>query len=103
MGDLGDSRHLGRRSGDEAFRKPRDLVRHDAPLGYLDASAAGELDRRAPGYAVEEAIRDRGVDAAIFDEKDIGAGAFGDLSAPVEHHRVGIALALSLVLGNGAG
>ena len=35
-------------------------------------------------------------------EEDVGAGRLGDLAAPVEHQRVGIALALGPVLLDGA-
>ena len=52
--------------------------------------------------AGEEAIGDRGVDLAVFDEEDVGAGAFGDAALPVEHHGVGIAALFGAVLGDGA-
>ena len=59
-------------------------------------------DYRLPGDAVEEAIGDGRVDLAVLDEEDVGAGAFGNAALPVEHHRVGIALALGAMLGDGA-
>src|SRR5262245_27197079 len=102
MRDLRDRRHFGGAAGDEAFREAVKLVRHDAPLDHLDAAPFGELDRGLPRDAVEKAVGDRGVDLAVLDEEDVGAGALGDAALPVEHHGVRIALALGLVLGDGA-
>ena len=61
-----------------------------------------QRDHRLTGDAVEEAVGDRRVDGAVAGEEDVGAGAFGHAALPVEHHRVGIALLLGLVLGDGA-
>src|SRR5207237_2983892 len=86
----------------EALGKPGEFFRHDAPFDYLEAALAREGDHRLPGDAVEKAVGNRRVDFAVVDEEDVGAGALGDAALPVEHHGVGIALALGDVLGNGA-
>ena len=58
----------------------------------------GQADDGAPRDAVEEAVRRRRVQHAVLDEEDVGARAFGDAAAPVEHQGVGIAHALGAVL-----
>ena len=42
------------------------------------------------------------MDHAAFGEENIGAGAFGHAALPIQHHGIGIALALGAVLGNRA-
>ncbi|MNC43257.1 hypothetical protein D3C75_921090 [compost metagenome] len=44
----------------------------------------------------------RGVQGAVLDEEDVGAGGFGHIAAPVQHHGVGIAALFSCRLGHGA-
>src|SRR3546814_13364325 len=66
---------------------------------HFDAALARKPDHRLPGQAVEEAVGRRRVEGAVLHEKRICAGAFGHLSAPVEHQRVVIAARLRLVLG----
>ena len=97
-----DRRHLGRGAGQEALLEVGQLFRHDRALDHLVAALLGELDDRLARDAVEEAIRRRRMDDAVLDEEDVGAGRLGDLAAPVEHQRVGIALPLRLVLGDRA-
>src|SRR5205823_13675669 len=96
--DLADRGDLGGRSGQEDLVGLAELLRHDRPLDDLDAALARQSDDGLPGEAVEEAIRRWGVQFAVDDEKDVGAGALGQLAAPVEHQRVVATLRLSLVL-----
>ncbi len=102
LGDLGDGRHLGGRARHEALREARQLVRHDDALDHLDAALAGKADHRLARDAIEEAVGRRRVDLAVLDEEDVGARALRHPAAPVEHERVGIALALGAMLLDGA-
>ena len=52
--------------------------------------------------AVEEAIGKWGMQHALLYEEDVGTGGFGNLPAPVEHQRIGIALTLGAVFLDGA-
>src|SRR3954452_24317234 len=100
--DLRHRRHLGGGAGDEAFTEAAKLLRHDAPLDHLDATASGEVHHGRAGDAGQEAIGDRRVNLAVLDKEDIGAGAFGHAALPVQYHRIGIALALRPMLADGA-
>ena len=87
---------------DEALVEARKLLRHDPALDDVEALFLGQRNHRLAGDAVEEAVGDRRMDGAVAREEDVGAGAFGHAALPVQHHGVGIALLLRLVLGNGA-
>jgi hypothetical protein len=96
--DLRHRRDFGGRAGDEAFREV------DSSSGMIRRSITSMPRFLASaitvcaGDAGKEAVGDRRVDLAVLDEEDVGAGAFGDAALPVEHHGVGIALALGLCL-----
>ncbi|AHF86782.1 hypothetical protein RLEG3_25645 [Rhizobium leguminosarum bv. trifolii WSM1689] len=59
-----------------------------------------EFDDGLASDAVQEAIRGRRVNDAVFDEEDVGAGRLSDLAATIEHHRIRVALGFGGVLGN---
>src|SRR5207253_2301594 len=92
----------GSAAGDEALRELRELIGHDAPLDHVNATLLRQLDDRAAGDAIKEAISDWRVNLAVPDEENVGAGAFRDAALPVQHHGIGIPFALGDVLGNGA-
>ena len=62
------------------------------------AALARKPDDRLAGDAVEEAVGDRRVNLTVFHEENIGSGAFSDAPFPIQHHGVGVAFALGLVL-----
>ena len=62
-----------------------------------------ELDHRAAGDAVQEAVRRRSMDLAVLhDEEHVGSGRFRHQTAVVQHQGVVEALLLRFVLGHGA-
>src|SRR6185369_12349147 len=78
-------RDLDRGSGEEHLLEALELLWPDGTFVDLDPAAARQVHDRAPGNAVEEAVRRRRVDFPIADKQNIGAGRFGDTAAPVEH------------------
>src|SRR5262249_50901154 len=86
----------------EALGKFCQLVGQDPAFDHFKAALAGKTDDRLSGNAVQEAIGDRGVNLAVPDEKDIGAGALRHATFPVQHHRISVAFALSPLLRDGA-
>jgi hypothetical protein len=58
----------------------------------------GDSNHGLAGQAVEEAVGNGRMEGAIAGEEDVGAGAFGDAAQPVQHHGIGVALLLGLVL-----
>ena len=67
-------------------------------LDDFEAALACKPDHRAPGDTVKEAVGVRRMQNAILDEKHVGACRFGDITAPIEHHGIGIAFGLRCML-----
>ena len=87
--DLRHRGHFGGSACDEALGEACEFFRHDAALDHFDICRLASAIAVARVMPDEEAIGDRGVDLAVLDEEDIGAGAFGDPALPVEHHGIG--------------
>ena len=65
LADLAHRRHLGGGAGDEALGEVGQLLGQDVPLDDLEARCAGQIDHRAAGDAVQEAVGRRRVDHAV--------------------------------------
>src|SRR5437879_1099209 len=100
--DFGYRRYFRAGAADEAFLEFRQLVWHDTPFEDLDCAPARQLDHGATGDSVKEAIGNRRIQYPVALEEDIGSGAFGHATLPVEHERICVSLAFGLMLGNRA-
>ncbi len=69
---------------------------------HVEALFPGQRHHRLAGQTVQEAVGRRRVQRPIADEEHVGPRRLGHIAAIVEHHRVGVAVALGGVLGEGA-
>ena len=68
---------------------------------HLDPPLLGQGDHGLSCNAIEEAIGCWCVQSTVFDKKDVGTRALGNITPPVHHERIIVSRSLGLVFGNG--
>jgi len=102
VADLADRGDFGGGSGDEDFLGLADILERDVAFDDVEIAGLGERDDGAARDAVEEAIGRWGVELAVDDEEDVGAGGLADIAVPGQHQGVVKALGFGGVFGERA-
>ena len=77
VADLADGRDFRCRAGQPALLERLKLGWHDVAFVDFDAFFLEHPDHSLAGDAVQEGVWQGGVNLAVFDEEDVGAGRFG--------------------------